>query len=103
MQVIKEMTSGASADYCFKCIGLVSVMAETFKSSRMGWGKMVVLGVDGSGAPTSSLSYRIMRGRSVVGSYLGRIKPKDDIPGLAWKCLDKVIGHHFKVFFNHDV
>ena len=35
VQVIKEMTGGAGADYCFECIGSVSVMAEAFKSSRM--------------------------------------------------------------------
>jgi len=33
-QVIKEMTGGEGADYCFECIGSVSVMAEAFKSSR---------------------------------------------------------------------
>jgi hypothetical protein len=91
MQVIKEMTGGAGADYCFECIGSVSVMAEAFKSSRMGWGKTVVLGVDGSAAPISIPSLDILRGRSVVGSFLGGIKPKDDIPVLARKCLNKVI------------
>jgi len=33
-QVIKEMTGGEGADYCFECIGSVSVMAEAFQSSR---------------------------------------------------------------------
>jgi len=57
----------------------------------------VVLGVDGSAAPISIPSFDIMRGRSVVGSYFGGIKPKDDIPVLANKCLHKVAaGHHFK-------
>ncbi|WVZ66727.1 hypothetical protein U9M48_015911 [Paspalum notatum var. saurae] len=88
-EVIKEMTGGAGADYCFECIGSVSVMAEAFKSSRMGWGKTVVLGVDGSAAPISVSSLDIMRGRSVVGSLFGGIKPKDDIPVLAHKYLDK--------------
>ncbi|KAG2638429.1 hypothetical protein PVAP13_2NG594300 [Panicum virgatum] len=88
-EVIKEMTGGAGADYCFECIGSVSVMAEAFKSSRIGWGKTVVLGVDGSAAPISIPSFDIMRGRSVVGSYFGGIKPKDDIPVLANKCLHK--------------
>lgn len=32
-QVIKDMTNGG-ADYCFECIGLASVMAEAFNSSR---------------------------------------------------------------------
>lgn len=33
-QIIKEMTGGHGADYCFECIGSVSVMAEAFESSR---------------------------------------------------------------------
>lgn len=56
-----------------------------------GWGKTVVLGIDGSAAPISVPSFEIMRGRSVVGALLGGIKPKDDIPVLAQKYLDKVI------------
>ena len=55
-----------------------------------GWGKTVVLGVDGSAAPISVPSFDIMRGRSVTGSLFGGIKPKDDIPMLAQKYLDKV-------------
>jgi S-(hydroxymethyl)glutathione dehydrogenase/alcohol dehydrogenase len=58
-----------------------------------GWGKTVVLGVDGSAAPISVPSFDIMRGRSVTGSLFGGIKPKDDIPVLAQKYLDKVICH----------
>lgn len=34
-EVIKEMTGGGGADYCFECIGSASVMAEAFQSSRM--------------------------------------------------------------------
>ncbi|PVH65273.1 hypothetical protein PAHAL_2G451000 [Panicum hallii] len=100
-EVIKEMTGGAGADYCFECIGSVSVMAEAFRSSRMGWGKTVVLGVDGSAAPISIPSLDIMRGRSVVGSYLGGIKPKDDIPVLARKCLDKEL--ELDEFITHQM
>ncbi|CAL5085693.1 unnamed protein product [Urochloa decumbens] len=88
-EVIKDMTGGNGADYCFECIGSVSVMAEAFKSSRMGWGKTVVLGVAGSVAPISIPAFDILKGRSVIGSHLGGIKPKDDIPVLAQKCLDK--------------
>ncbi|TVU37823.1 hypothetical protein EJB05_11163 [Eragrostis curvula] len=92
MQVIKELTGGAGADYCFECVGLSAVSAEAFKSSRKGWGKTIVLGVDGHMAPISIPPSEIMRGRSVVGSLLGGIKPKDDIPMLAQKYLDKVTG-----------
>lgn len=33
-EVIKEMTGGRGADYCFECIGSAAVMAEAFNSSR---------------------------------------------------------------------
>ncbi|CAL5084134.1 unnamed protein product [Urochloa decumbens] len=100
-EAIKDMTGGNGADYCFECIGLVSVMAEAFKSSRMGWGKTVVLGVDGSAAPISIPSFDILKGRSVIGSHLGGIKPKDDIPVLAQKCLDKEL--ELDEFITHRV
>ncbi|KXG36719.1 hypothetical protein SORBI_3002G379200 [Sorghum bicolor] len=100
-EVIKEMTGGEGADYCFECIGSVSVMAEAFKSSRTGWGKTVVLGVDGSLAPISVPSFDIMRGRSVTGSLFGGIKPKDDIPVLAHKYLDKEL--ELDEFITHQV
>jgi Zn-dependent alcohol dehydrogenase len=56
-----------------------------------GWGKTVILGTDAGAAPVSISSSDIKRGRSVTGALLGGIKPKDDIPVLAHKYLDKVI------------
>ncbi|RCV14026.1 hypothetical protein SETIT_2G394300v2 [Setaria italica] len=87
-EVIKEMTGGG-ADHCFECIGIPSVMAEAFQSSRTGWGKTIILGSDAAAAPVSISSSGIKRGRSVTGALLGGIKPKDDIPVLAQKYMDK--------------
>ncbi|CAN6219553.1 unnamed protein product [Urochloa humidicola] len=88
-QVIKELTGGG-ADYCFECVGIPSAMAEAFQSSRTGWGKTVILGgTDAAAAPVSVSSSDIKLGRSVTGALLGGIKPKDDIPVLAQKCIDK--------------
>ncbi|KAF8668787.1 hypothetical protein HU200_051980 [Digitaria exilis] len=87
-QVIKEMTGGG-ADHCFECIGSTSVMAEAFESSRAGWGKTIILDTDAGLAPVSISSATIKWGRSVTGALLGGIKPKDDIPVLAQKYLDK--------------
>jgi S-(hydroxymethyl)glutathione dehydrogenase/alcohol dehydrogenase len=55
-----------------------------------GWGKTIVLGVSNGVAPINIPSHEILRGRSVVGSLFGGIKPKTDIPMLAQKYLDKV-------------
>ncbi|KAJ4701374.1 Alcohol dehydrogenase-like [Melia azedarach] len=87
-QVIKEMTDGG-ADYCFECIGIASVMKDAFSSSREGWGKTVILGVEMHGSPVSLNSLEILSGRSVYGSFFGGLKPKSDVPILAQKYLDK--------------
>ncbi|XP_073224316.1 alcohol dehydrogenase-like 2 isoform X2 [Cicer arietinum] len=87
-EVIKDMTDGG-ADYCFECIGLASLMAEAFNSSREGWGKTVIIGVEMHGSPLSVSSYSILKGRTITGSLFGGFKPKTDIPLLANKYLDK--------------
>ncbi|VAH43684.1 unnamed protein product [Triticum turgidum subsp. durum] len=99
-EVVKEITGGG-ADYCFECIGSTSVMAEAFQSSRMGWGKTVVLGVSNGVAPISIPSQDILRGRSVVGSLFGGLKPKADIPILAQKYLDKEL--ELDEFVTHEM
>uniref|UniRef100_A0ACD5WQ25 Uncharacterized protein n=1 Tax=Avena sativa TaxID=4498 RepID=A0ACD5WQ25_AVESA len=100
-EVIMEMTGGG-ADYCFECIGSTSVMAEAFKSSRTGWGKTIVLGVSGGAiAPISIPSHDLLRGRSVVGSLFGGLKPKTDIPILAQKYLDKEL--ELEEFVTHEM
>ncbi|XP_048560659.1 alcohol dehydrogenase-like 2 isoform X2 [Triticum urartu] len=99
-EVVKEMTGGG-ADYCFECIGSTSVMAEAFQSSRMGWGKTVVLGVSNGVAPMSIPSHDILRGRSVVGSLFGGLKPKTDVPILAQKYLDKEV--ELDEFVTHEM
>uniref|UniRef100_A0A0D9X1L9 Cinnamyl-alcohol dehydrogenase n=1 Tax=Leersia perrieri TaxID=77586 RepID=A0A0D9X1L9_9ORYZ len=100
-EVIKELTGGSGADYCFECIGSTSVMAEAFKSSRMGWGKTILIGVVGNMATIGIPSYDILQGRSVMGSLFGGIKPKDDIPMLAQKYLDKEL--ELEEFITHQM
>ncbi|KAG0545849.1 hypothetical protein BDA96_02G397600 [Sorghum bicolor] len=99
-EVITEMTGGG-ADYCFECVGSTSLMAEAFKSSRKGWGKTIILGTDAGAAPFSISSSDIKRGRSVTGGLLGGIKPKNDIPVLAQKYLDKEL--ELDEFITHQV
>ncbi|XP_062190582.1 alcohol dehydrogenase-like 2 isoform X1 [Phragmites australis] len=99
-EVITEMTGGG-ADYCFECVGSASLMTEAFKSSRMGWGKTIILGTDGGAAPISVSSSDIQKGRTVVGSLLGGIKPKDDIPVLAQLYMDKEL--ELDEFITHQM
>lgn len=99
-EVIKEMTDGG-ADYCFECVGLASVMNDAVVSSRQGWGKTVILGIEMHRSTLSVGCVEIMKGRTVMGSYFGGIKPKSDIPKLADKYLRKEL--HLDSFISHEV
>ncbi|KAK1308154.1 Alcohol dehydrogenase-like 5 [Acorus calamus] len=99
-EVIKEMTNGG-ADYTFECIGLASLMNEAFESSRPGWGKTIILGVEMHGAPISISTLEILKGRSIVGSLFGGIKTKSDIPILVKRYLDKEL--HLDPFITHEI
>jgi len=99
-QVIVEMTDGG-ADYCFECIGLAALMNDAFLSSREGWGKTIILGVEMHGAPLSISSLQILHGKSVIGSMFGGVKPKQDIPIFADKYLNKEL--ELDKFITHEV
>lgn len=99
-EVIREMTDGG-ADYCFECIGLASLMADAFSSSREGWGKTIILGVEMHGAPLAVNAYEILRNKSIVGSFFGGLKAKTDIPLLANMCLNKEL--NLEKFITHEV
>ena len=52
------------------------------------------------GAPLSISSHEILHGKSVVGSMFGGLKPKQDIPILAAKYLNKV---QLQTYREHSV
>ena len=60
-----------------------------------------MLGVSNGVAPISIPSQDILRGRSVVGSLFGGLKPKADIPILAQKYLDKEL--ELDEFVTHEM
>ncbi|KAA0065135.1 alcohol dehydrogenase-like 2 isoform X1 [Cucumis melo var. makuwa] len=93
-RVIKEETDGG-ADYCFECVGLASLMEEAIKSSREGWGKAVILGVEKDGRPFTVNSFEIINGITITGSLFGGLKPKSDLPMLIRQelYLDGLISH----------
>ncbi|CAA6675195.1 unnamed protein product [Spirodela intermedia] len=99
-EVIVEMTDGG-ADYCFECIGLASLVSEAFASSRKGWGKTIILGVEMRGEPFSISSAEIMQGKTVTGSVFGGIKAKRDIPILVKQYLDKEL--RLDEFITHEL
>ncbi|XP_008804784.2 alcohol dehydrogenase-like 7 isoform X1 [Phoenix dactylifera] len=99
-EVIIEMTN-RGADYCFECIGLASLMNDAFQSSRPGWGKTIILGVEMHGSPLCVSSAEILNGKCIMGTLFGGIKAKNDIPILAKKYLNKEL--HLDDFITHEV
>ncbi|MBA0693578.1 hypothetical protein Goari_003944, partial [Gossypium aridum] len=98
--MIKEITDGG-ADYCFECIGLASLMEDAFNSSRVNWGKTVILGVEMHRTPLAINTSLLLRGRTVIGCLFGGLKPKSDIPFLAQIYLHKEL--NLDGFINHEV
>ncbi|KAJ4965117.1 hypothetical protein NE237_016966 [Protea cynaroides] len=98
---IAEMTDGG-ADYCFDCVGSASEVHQAFASSRKGWGKTIVVGLD---KPDSQLCFNsnetLLSGKIIMGSLLGDIKPKTDIPLLIKSYLDKELP--LDEFVTHEV
>jgi S-(hydroxymethyl)glutathione dehydrogenase / alcohol dehydrogenase len=58
-----------------------------------GGGKTIILGAEMHGSPLCLNPYEILSGKCVMGSLLGGIKAKTDIPTLINKYLNKVILH----------
>ncbi|KAJ4966952.1 hypothetical protein NE237_018801 [Protea cynaroides] len=100
-EVIAEMTDGG-ADYCFECVGSASVVHQAFASCRKGWGKTIVVGFD---KPDSQLCFNsnevLLSGKIIMGTMLGDIKPKTDIPLLVKSYLDKEL--RLDEFVTHEV
>lgn len=50
----------------------------------------MILGVEMHGSPVTFNPYQMIRGRTIIGSLYGGLKPKEDVPFLAKKCIDNV-------------
>ncbi|KAM7255820.1 hypothetical protein ACFE04_011561 [Oxalis oulophora] len=100
-QVINEMTGGG-ADYCFECVGLASLVQEAYASSRKGWGKTVVLGVQRPGSEISLKSSEVLNsGKTLTGVLFGGLKPKSDVPVLIERYMNKEL--QLDQFVTHEV
>ena len=100
--LIKEMTGGG-VDYSFECVGDAKLLRQAVECTRIGWGVMVMLGVL-PGAEEITLRPRsIQEGRKLMGSYLGNVKTRTELPRLVdWYMegklsLDALISHRIKL------
>ncbi|GBC71063.1 NDMA-dependent alcohol dehydrogenase [Candidatus Calditenuaceae archaeon HR02] len=79
---VRRLTGGRGAEYCFEATGNTRVMAQAFLATRKG-GTTVILGVTSPEDKVELPSWLIMgEERRIVGSYMGSIVPRRDIPML---------------------
>ncbi|URE18191.1 leucine rich repeat domain containing protein [Musa troglodytarum] len=71
------------------------------RSVSEGWGKTIILGLEMHLSPISINTVEILQGKSIIGSLLGGIKPKTDIPILMNRYLNKEL--HLDEFITHEV
>jgi len=99
---IKEITGGG-VDYSFECVGDSRLLRQAVESTRIGWGVTVMLGVLPGGEEITLRPRSIQEGRKLIGSYLGNVKTRSELPLLVdWYMdgklsLDALISHRIKL------
>lgn len=95
---LRELT-GAGADYSFECVGSPALLRQAVECTRRGWGTTVMIGVPAGGDDITVRPRAILEGRKLMGSYLGNIKTRTQLPELVdWFMegkisLDSLISH----------
>lgn len=96
--LIRELTGGG-ADYSFECVGHPAVLRDAVECTRIGWGTTVALGIFPGASEIALRPRSIQEGRRLLGSYLGNIKTRSELPQLVdWYMdgrisLDNLISH----------
>jgi S-(hydroxymethyl)glutathione dehydrogenase / alcohol dehydrogenase len=99
-QVIVEMT-GWGVDHSFECIGNVHVMRAALESAHRGWGQSVVIGVAGAGQEISTRPFQLVTGRRWLGTALGDVKGRSELPGMVEDAMSGRI--RLKPFVTHTM
>ena len=80
---VRSITGGRGVDYAFDAVGSAAVVRQAFDSLAK-TGRLVVLGIAGTGAEVSlPLSPLVFEERQVVGSFYGSGDPRSHITALA--------------------
>lgn len=77
-----QALTGGGVDFAFECVGSARLMADAFRSTRIGWGCTVVLGVPPDGEMLQLVPFEIQLGRTVKGSFMGNMPGRSQLPGL---------------------
>ena len=95
---IRGITDGG-ADYAFECVGSSRILSQAVESTRIGWGTTVTIGILPGDERVDLRPRALQEGRRLMGSYLGNVKTRSQLPLLAdWYAqgklhLDDLISH----------
>lgn len=81
VDVIREMTGGG-ADYSFECVGNTRLMCQALEVVHPGGGLAVVVGMPPQGETLPVPPASLLMGRSLMGSFLGNVKTRSQLPLL---------------------
>lgn len=97
--VLLEKTNGG-VDYALECVGSTAVMSAALASTIDAWGMCVIAGW----TETETLNIeveKLLKGRTLKGTYFGGWKGADDLP----KLVDKYMANELKLdeFITHNL
>lgn len=81
VSTIREMTAGG-ADYSFECVGNTRLMCQALEMVHPGGGVAVVVGMPPQGETLPVPPDSLLMGRSLMGSFLGNVKTRSQLPLL---------------------
>lgn len=99
---IREITGGG-ADYSFECVGSAELWRQAVECTRIGWGTAVMVGVPPSAETVAFRPRSVLEGRRIMGSYLGNVKTRTELPQLVeWFAegklsLDQLVTHRISL------
>lgn len=97
---LRELTDGG-ADYSFECVGNQKVLSDAVECTRKGWGVTVMVGVLPGSQQVELRPRAILEGRRLMGSYLGNIKTRTQLPRLVDRFMEG--GLSFDSLISHRI
>ena len=85
--MIRDLTGGG-ADYAFECVGSPEILRQAVECTRIGWGTIVSIGIFPGAQEVALRPRSIQEGRRLLGSYLGNVKTRTELPQLVDWVLD---------------
>lgn len=78
---LNELTQGG-ADFTFEAVGNIGLMQQAFAAARIGYGVCTVIGLPDAGQTIPVAPFDLILGRRLLGTALGGIRGRSDIPGI---------------------